>query len=238
MAQQTNFSDNIQKLQAQLGVNFTNLDLLHLAFVHKSYVNESDAIKESNERLEFLGDAVLELVVTDYLFKQYPNEPEGDLTNWRSALVKGKNLAQVARNLNLGSCLLLSRGEELSGGREKDYILANTMEAFIGAMYLDKGYDSAGKFVMEHIVALLQEIIDQGLHIDAKSCIQELSQEKLNITPRYELLEESGPDHQKIFIMGIYFKSELKGKGAGSSKQEAEQSAARDALKNLEWKLN
>ncbi len=156
MEQNNNFSDNIQKLQAQLGVNFTNLDLLHLAFVHKSYVNESDSIKESNERLEFLGDAVLELVVTDYLFKQYPNEPEGDLTNWRSALVKGKNLAQVARNLNLGSCLLLSRGEELSGGREKDYILANTMEAFIGAMYLDKGYESAGKFVMEHIVALLQ----------------------------------------------------------------------------------
>lgn len=229
------FQKKLENLQTRLEVKFNDMSFLNLAFVHKSFVNESDAVKESNERLEFLGDAVLELVVTDYLFKHYPEEAEGDLTNWRSALVKGKNLAAVARKLELGACLLLSRGEELSGGRDKDYILANTMEAFIGAMYLDKGYEEAAQFVMRHIVALLQEIIEQGLHIDAKSHIQEVAQEKLNLTPRYELVEESGPDHQKLFIMGVYFKKELQGQGGGSSKQEAEQAAARDALKRLGW---
>ncbi len=223
------------ELEAFMGFSFGDKALLKLAFIHKSYVNENPNENFSNERLEFLGDAVLELSVTDFLFKNYPNEPEGELTNWRSALVKGKNLAQVARHLHLGDYLLLSRGEDLSGGRDKDYILANTVEAFIGALYLDKGYDQANEFITRHIIALLEEIIAQGLHIDAKSHVQELAQDRLNLTPRYELVQDSGPDHEKTFVMGIHFGSHLVGMGSGPSKQEAEQAAARDALKKQGW---
>jgi ribonuclease-3 len=226
---------NLSSLEEAVNLQFDNKDFLFLAFVHKSFVNEHQDQSESNERLEFLGDAVLELVVTDFLYHNYPANSEGELTNWRSALVKGKNLAEVARKLNLGDYLMLSRGEELSGGREKEYILANTTEAFIGAIYLDKGYDTANEFIKQHIIALLEEIIEQGLHIDAKSRVQELAQEKLNITPRYQLLEETGPDHDKIFTMGIYFDDKGIGKGDGPSKQEAEQAAAHDALKNQAW---
>ena len=223
------------ELEKFMGFTFNNQNLLRLAFIHKSYVNENPSETFSNERLEFLGDAVLELSVTDFLFKNYPNEPEGELTNWRSALVKGKNLAQVARHLQLGDYLFLSNGEDLSGGRNKDYILANTVEALIGAMYLDQGYDHANTFITKHIIALLEEIIQQGLHIDAKSHVQELAQDLLSVTPRYELMEDSGPDHEKTFVMGIYFGTHLVGMGSGPSKQEAEQSAARDALKKQGW---
>ncbi len=225
----------LTELEKTTGLSFNDQALFRLAFVHKSCVNENPDESHSNERLEFLGDAVLELVVTDFLFKAYPDEPEGELTNWRSALVKGKNLAEVSRQLHLGDYLFLSRGEDLSGGRDKDYILANTMEAFIGAIYLDKGYETASKFITEHIIVLLEQIIAQGLHIDAKSRIQELAQEKLNITPKYELIEETGPDHEKIFVMGVRFGSELVAQGSGPSKQEAEQDAAREALKKQGW---
>lgn len=226
---------HFQELEASISIVFSDKDLLRLAFVHKSFVNENPEQERFNERLEFLGDAVLELVVTDFLYHNYPDQPEGKLTNWRSALVKGKNLAQVARELKLGDFLLLSRGEELSGGRDKDYILANTMEAFIGALYLDKGYETANNFIQKTIIAHLEDIIDQGLHIDAKSKVQELAQEQLNLTPRYELMSESGPDHDKIFEMGIYFDRKLAGKGSGSSKQDAQQAAAEDALKREGW---
>ncbi|MBT4384150.1 ribonuclease III [Candidatus Peregrinibacteria bacterium] len=228
-------SKNLAELEEQSGLNFDDKDLLRLAFIHKSFVNEHENETKCNERLEFLGDAVLELVVTDFLFKVYPKEPEGALTNWRSALVKGRNLAKVAQQLQLGDYLLLSRGEDLSGGREKDYILANTTEAFIGAIYLDKGYNDASKFIKDHIIVLLEEIISQGLHIDAKSRVQELAQEKFSCTPRYEMLEDSGPDHDKVFVMGIYFGKNLVGKGGGPSKQEAEQAAAHEALKAHNW---
>jgi ribonuclease-3 len=228
-------SKNLAELEEQSSLNFDDKDLLRLAFIHKSYVNEHEDQNKCNERLEFLGDAVLELVVTDFLFKNYPKEPEGALTNWRSALVKGRNLAKVAQRLQLGDYLLLSRGEDLSGGREKDYILANTVEAFIGAIYLDKGYNDASDFIKAHIIVLLEEIIEQGLHIDAKSKVQELAQEKLNCTPRYEMLEDSGPDHSKVFVMGIYFGKNLVGKGSGPSKQEAEQAAAHEGLKSHNW---
>lgn len=225
----------IAELEKATGLDFQDKGLLALAFVHKSYVNEHKEQEEFNERMEFLGDAVLELAVTHFLYNKYPEQPEGDLTNWRSALVKGKNLARVAKKLDLGKYLLLSRGEDLSGGREKEYILANTMEALIGAIYLDKGYDHANEFIMKNIVSLLEEIIEEGLHIDAKSRVQEVAQERLNITPHYELIEESGPDHDKHFVIGVYFGKKLAGKGKGSSKQDAEQDAAREALKNEGW---
>ncbi len=226
---------NLAELEKAINLDFKDKKLLDLAFVHKSYVNEHADHVAFNERLEFLGDAVLELAVTHFLYNRYPDQPEGDLTNWRSALVKGKNLAKVAKALKLGDYLLLSRGEDMSGGREKKYILANTMEALIGAIYLDKGYDCANEFIMTNIVSLLEEIIEEGLHIDAKSRVQELTQERLNLTPHYELIEESGPDHDKHFIIGVYFGKKLAGKGEGPSKQEGEQAAARSALEKEGW---
>jgi len=231
----TKANKDLSELEKATGLDFDDKDILRRAFVHKSYVNEHPDEKHFNERLEFLGDAVLELVVTDFLYKNYPDQPEGELTNWRSALVKGKNLSQVALHLNLGDHLFLSRGEDLSGGRTKDYILANTVEAFIGAIYLDKGYETANAFITKHIIVLLEEIIEQGLYNDAKSHIQELAQERLNLTPKYKLMDESGPDHDKIFILGIFFSKRMAGKGEGPSKQEAEQAAAHDALKKEGW---
>lgn len=222
-------------LEKAVGLTFKDKSLLELAFVHRSYVNEVSGKKEHNERLEYLGDAVLELAVTDYLYHKFPNHPEGDLTNWRSALVKGANLAKVAKKLLLGDYLYLSRGEEISGGRSKAYILANTVEALIGAIYLDAGFDGARKFIMKHIVTMLDEIISRGLDVDPKSRIQELAQEKLNVTPRYELVSETGPDHDKKFIMGIFFGDTLVADGSGSSKQAAEQAAATNALKAKKW---
>lgn len=226
---------DFSNLEKKVGIKFKDKTLLELAFVHKSYCNETDEMCLHNERLEFLGDAVLELVVTDSLYKSYPDKPEGELTNWRSALVKGKNLEKVAKALNLGEYLFLSRGEEISGGREKSYILANTVEAFIGAIYLDKGYETAKEFIAKQIISLLDEIIKNNLYIDAKSHFQELAQEKLSITPRYELLDDSGPDHNKEFIMGAYLGDELIAEGKGSSKQDAEQDAAGNALKKKGW---
>ncbi len=226
---------NIAELEKKIELEFKNKDLLTLAFVHKSFINEHTEEKEYNERLEFLGDAVLELSVTQFLYHNYPSQPEGQLTNWRSALVKGKNLAKVSKNLELGQFLLLSRGEDLSGGREKEYILANTCEALIGAIFLDQGFEVANQFILTHIVRMLDDIIAKGLNVDAKSRVQELCQDKLNVTPTYELLSEEGPDHDKKFVMGIYFGKKLAGEGHGPSKQEAEQSAAKSALENEGW---
>ncbi len=227
---------NYSKLGKKIGIEFENIQLLDKAFIHKSYINENKNKSEHNERLEFLGDAVLELVVTEYLFQNYPN-PEGDLTNWRSALVKGENLATIAEKLDLGHYLYLSRGEEKSGGRQKDYLLANTLEALIGAIYLDKGYEVSRQFILKNIISKLGEILKKNLYIDAKSLLQEISQDKLNITPEYRLLKEEGPDHQKKFTMGAYIGDELVGKGAGQSKQAAEQKAAEKALRKKNWEL-
>lgn len=226
---------NWKELEEKLGISFKDEGLLALAFVHKSFINEHPSERHYNERLEFLGDAVLELSVTQFLYKKYPDQPEGQLTNWRSALVKGKNLAKVSKSLDLGKFLLLSRGEELSGGRDKEYILANTCEALIGAIYLDKGFKVADEFVMKHIVVMLDDIIAKGLNVDAKSRVQELSQDRYNLTPTYELISESGPDHDKKFVMGIYFGKKLAGEGEGPSKQDAEQAAATDAMKKEGW---
>ncbi|MEK7545238.1 MAG: ribonuclease III [Patescibacteria group bacterium] len=226
-----------QSLEKKIGLTFKNKDLLKMAFIHRSYMNEhKDGSIGHNERLEFLGDAVLELVVTEYLYIHYPDHDEGEMTNWRSALVKGNNLANVALELDLGKYLSLSKGEEKSGGREKPYILANTVEALIGAIYLDQGYEKVHGFIHQFITRELESIIKEGLHIDAKSLFQEISQERLSTTPIYKVLEESGPDHEKHFLMGAYLSEELIGEGEGTSKQKAEEEAAKDALKNKNWK--
>lgn len=225
-----------KELEKKIGIHFKDPELLDTAFVHASYVNEhKDKKPRHNERLEFLGDAVLELVVTEFLFKNYPTKGEGVLTNWRAALVKGKHLAEIAQTLDLGVYLYLSRGEERSGGRKKNYILANTLESLIGAIYLDQGYKVAHEFIDNMILAQLSSILEKGLHIDAKSRFQEIAQELTGITPRYEVLDESGPDHDKKFTMGAYLGEELIAEGVDSSKQKAEQAAAEQALKAKEW---
>lgn len=225
------YSDLIKKI----GLKENDPDLLNRVFIHRSYVNEhrSENLR-SNERLEFLGDAVLELVSTEYLFRNF-DKSEGELTNWRSALVKGATLALVARDLDLGSYLKLSRGEEKSGGREKDYLLANTVEALIGYVYLQGGYAKSQLFIHKFILVKLQGILENNLHIDAKSHFQELAQEKLGITPSYNVSSEEGPDHKKTFTMGVYLEEKLIAEGEGSSKQIAEQSAARAGLLKMKW---
>ncbi len=224
-----------KKLEEKIGIKFEDEAMLRGAFIHRSYLNEHKGSKfESNERLEFLGDAVLELVVTEYLYKNYPN-PEGELTNWRSALVKGEMLAKIARELHLGEYLFLSKGEEKSGGREKDYLLANTFEALIGAIYLELGYKKAQKFITDFLLVHLEEILETGSHVDAKSKLQEVAQEKVGVTPNYQLESSEGPDHDKTFTMAAYIGERMVGKGKGGSKQTAEQAAAADALVRLKW---
>lgn len=230
------FVADFDALQRKIHVKFTNRALLEKAFVHRSYVNEHRYDKiEDNERLEFLGDAVLELVSTEYLFETFPNSGEGQLTTFRSALVKGKHLATVAEKLGLGQYLQLSKGEEKSGGRDKSFILANTLEALIGAVYLDRGFKTAHKFISNFILTNLGDILEKGLHVDAKSKFQEFSQEKLGITPSYSVVSETGPDHNKIFRVGAFLGLELIAEGDGSSKQKAEQEAAIAALKAKGW---
>ncbi len=231
-----NLQNRYQALIQRLNLEFKDLELLDLAFVHKSYLNEHRRLKEShNERLEFLGDAVLELAVTEYLYKKYPDQEEGVLTNWRTALVQGKHLATIAEELDLGIYLYLSKGEERSGGRQKGYLLANTLEALIGAYYLDRGYRQTMKFIGHFILSRLDEILAKGEHIDAKSRFQELAQEKLGITPEYRFLSESGPDHQKVFTMGLFLGVQKIAEGNGSSKQKAEQEAAKAGLRVKKW---
>lgn len=226
----------LKNLEQTIGVHFKNPHLLQTAFVHSSYVNEHRSQKgEHNERLEFLGDAVLELVTTEFLYKTFPDRSEGQLTNFRSALVKGKHLAEVARCLALGQYLLLSRGEEQSGGQGKNYLLANVLEALIGAIYLDQGFDTAHQFISQFILTNLGDILKKGLHIDAKSRFQEIAQERFGLTPRYQLMSETGMDHQKFFEVGAYIGEELVGQGGGSSKQKAEQAAALAALQAKAW---
>ena len=223
-------------LEKLIEIKFKNTDLLKLAFTHRSYLNEhrGENIK-SNERIEFLGDAVLELIATEYLYEKYPKQTEGEMTNFRSALVQGKQLAVIARQLGLGKYLFLSNGEENSGGREKNYILANTLESLIGAIYLDAGFQKAKKFVHDFVLSSLDEIIEKELHIDPKSKFQEIIQEKMEVTPIYKTLSESGPDHNKRFEAGVFVNNELIAKGIGGSKQLAEENAAVQALIKKGW---
>jgi ribonuclease-3 len=225
-----------KKLEKKIGIKFKNDGLVRTAFTHKSYINEHKREGlEHNERIEFLGDAVLELAVTKHLFEKYPTQTEGEMTSFRSALVKGKHLAEIAAGLGLGDHLLLSNGEEKSGGRSKSYILANTLESLIGAIYIMHGYDVAEKFIKKFILTRLDQIIKGGFHIDSKSKFQEIVQEKESFTPYYELISEEGPDHNKKFTMGVYVKNELTAKGTGKSKQLAEEDAAYNALKKKRW---
>lgn len=221
---------DLNKIEEKIGVKFNNRELIFTAFIHRSYVNEHKDVKEHNERLEFLGDAVLELVVTEYLYNNYPN-PEGDLTNWRSALVKTESISEVAGKLGFEDYLLMSRGEASSSGRARQLILANSFEAVIGAIYCDQGYDVAKKFITENLIIELPRIIKEKLYIDPKSNFQELAQEKEGVTPRYEVVEEAGPDHAKVFTIAVKVGEKEWGRGTGPSKQLAQQDAAKAALK-------
>jgi len=228
--------NQFKKFEDSIGVSFTNKKLIEMAFTHRSYLNENSGNgREHNERLEFLGDAVLELVVTSYLYKTYPNNPEGDLTAYRSALVNTNTISDAASRLGMNEYLLLSKGEAKDMGKARQYILANTFEAVIGAIYLDQGYDGAQKFIATALFDKLEEIIEKKLYKDAKSLVQELAQEYENVTPTYTVMHETGPDHDKNFEIGVYFGDTLITIGKGKSKQEAEQNAARNALEKREW---
>ena len=227
---------NFSILEKKLNLSFKNKDLLTQAFVHRSYLNENPNFHLfHNERLEFLGDAVLELVVTEYLLENYPKKPEGELTNWRAALVNAKILAKIAQKLDLSDFLLLSRGETKELGKARQYILANTFEAFIGSLYLDQGYKICQTFIKRYLIKELPHIIKNRLFKDAKSIFQEEAQERVMITPIYQVLGERGPDHLKYFIVGVFLKEELVAKGDGFSKQEAEEKAAKNALSIKGW---
>jgi len=226
------FSDFEKKIK----IVFKNKDLLKQSFTHRSYINENPATNLShNERLEFLGDAVLELVVTDFLFQKYPNYPEGKLTALRSALVNAVIISEIASSVGMNDYLLLSKGEAKDFGKARQYILANTFEALIGAMYLDQGYEVAEKFVLKTLLPKTEEIVNKKLWRDAKSLVQEKAQEFVSVTPLYKVLHQSGPDHDKHFTVGIYFGKDLIAEGKGQSKQEAEQNSALAALKVKNW---
>lgn len=220
---------DLSKAEKIIGIKFKNIKLLETAFVHRSYINEHKSVKEHNERLEFLGDAVLELVVTEYLYGNYEN-PEGDLTNWRSALVKTESISEVSAKLGFEEFLKMSRGERASSGRSRQLILANTFEAVTGAIYLDQGYEAAKSFIHKNLIITLPTIISEKLYIDPKSHFQEVAQEKEGITPKYELVSEDGPDHDKVFVIEVKVGETVWGKGKGPSKQAAQQAAAKKAV--------
>lgn len=222
----------IQFAKETLNVEFNNVELLMTAFTHRSYLNEhKKSVKEHNERLEFLGDAVLELVVTDYLFDNY-DEPEGILTNWRSALVRTESIGAAAQKLGFETMLRLSRGEKRGSDRARLQILANSYEAVIGALYLDLGYDVAQKFIHDTLLTTFDEILKTGSWLDPKSRYQEVVQSNEGHTPQYRVLDENGPDHDKVFTVGVFVNDELRAKGSGPSKQVAQVSAAETALKS------
>ena len=216
--------------RTKLGFEFNNIELLITALTHRSYVNEhKKSVSQHNERLEFLGDAVLELVVTDFLFKNY-NEPEGTLTSWRAALVRTESIGEAGDKIGYEPLIRMSRGEKQGSTRARQQILANAFEAVIGAIYLEKGYETAEKFIQKHITTKLEAILEEGSWRDPKSHLQEVSQRVDSATPQYKVLGEEGPDHDKIFTLGVYVGSKLMGKGTGHSKQIAQQEAARAAL--------
>ncbi len=228
---------DFSKFEKKAGVIFKNKNLLKQAFTHRSYINENrDSKLEHNERLEFLGDAVLELVITNFLYSKFKNMSEGEMTSLRSALVNADTCATVAQTLGANDFLLLSKGETKDTGRARQYILANTLEAIIGAIYLDQDYDVVKDFILSHIAPLTENILKDGTLIDAKSRFQEKAQEYKGPTPVYKTLDESGPDHDKHFTVGVYIGEELYGKGEGKSKQDAEQEAAKNALETKGWK--
>jgi ribonuclease-3 len=230
-------TSDFSELEKRLNISFKNKDLLTQAFCHRSYLNENPNFKLShNERLEFLGDAVLELIVTEHIYNNYPDKPEGEMTSWRASLVNANTLFEVAQEINFNEYVLLSQGEEKENGRSKKYILADTFEAFVGSLYLDQGYEACRKFLEKYLINnKLEEIIEKKLYKDPKSMFQEKAQEIEFVTPTYQTIEESGPDHMKRFVVGVFLGNELIAKGEGASKHEAEINAATHALKNKDW---
>ncbi len=227
---------DLSKLEKKIGVVFKNKNLLIEATTHRSFLNEHPEFKlDQNERLEFLGDAVLELIVTEYLFKNYPN-PEGELTNWRASLVNSTTLAGIAFELGFESFLSLSKGESKDANtKARQYILANALEAIIGAIFLDQGLVKVKKFIQTNIIAKFKVILENKLYLDPKSQLQEAAQEKTGVTPTYKVIDSFGPDHAKTFNVGVYLDKELVAKGTGTSKQEAQVAAAKNALAKKNW---
>lgn len=227
---------DLSMLEKKFNINFNNKDFLTQALTHRSYLNEHrDSKLGHNERLEFLGDAVLELVVTEYLYNNY-DEAEGELTNWRASLVNSKMLAQTSEQLSIGDFMMMSRGETKDfDSKSRQYILANALEAIIGAIYLDQGWDASKKFILNNIVSKLPHILEHKLYMDPKSRFQEISQEKFSVTPNYKVVDENGPDHDKNFTIGLFLNNELVAKGKGSSKQEAQMDAAQNGLDAKGW---
>ncbi|MBU1091751.1 ribonuclease III [Patescibacteria group bacterium] len=227
---------DLVELERVIDVKFGDINLLQEALTHRSFLNEKRAgDTHHNERLEFLGDAVLELAVTRFLFDEFPEKTEGDLTSLRASLVNSNMLFQVADKLKLHLYIRLSKGEAKDSGKGRHFILANAMEALIGAIYLDRGYETSDTFVRKHICSNMGNILKKKLWQDSKSVFQEKAQEKDGITPVYKVVEESGPDHEKYFVVGAYLGNELVAKGEGLSKQEAERAAAEKALSNKKW---
>lgn len=227
---------DFEQFEKKIGVHFKDKNLLKQAFTHRSFINENKRMSlEHNERLEFLGDAVLELVSTVFLYKKYPKKHEGDLTSYRSALVNAVMLSSIATSLSMEDFLLLSKGESKDKGKARQIILANTMEALIGAIFLDQGYDVAEKFINKYVTPLIDEIVSKGSWIDSKSLFQEKAQEIEGVTPQYKVMKEVGPDHDRFFTVGVYLRDALVGSGDGKSKQEAEQKAAEKGLEKKGW---
>lgn len=229
---------DFQKFSEKMKVTFNDINLLKQAWTHRSFLNENKAAGlEHNERLEFLGDAVLELVVTSYLFRKYPGKNEGDLTSYRSALVNTHSLSRVATVLGVNDYLLLSKGESKDTGRARSIIMADSIEAIIGAIYLDQGYNGAANFISSNLLEVIDidEIVEKKLWLDAKSRFQERAQEETGLTPSYKTLKEVGPDHNKEFTLGVFIGDVQIALGSGLSKQEAEQKAAEKALEVKGW---
>jgi ribonuclease-3 len=225
---------DFEKLETLLGVKFTNYELVKTAFTHRSYLNEHHDYKNpSNERLEFLGDAVLQFLSSEYLYQTYPSQPEGTLTNYRAALVCTTSLAEESRRIGYGEYLYLSNGEEASGGRGREYILANTFEAVLGLLYLEFGIETCREYLAKNLFYKVQGIVDQHKYKDFKSAFQEAAQAKFGVTPTYRVMEDWGPDHNKTFKVGVFVHDKQLGVGEGSSKQRAEQSAAKNGLDNV-----
>lgn len=227
---------DIDVIEKKIDIVFKDKSLLKQAFTHRSYLNENRNLGlEHNERLEFLGDAVLELVVTNFLYRRYPKKPEGELTALRSAMVNSIILSSVSSELGFNDFLLLSRGESKDMGRARQYILANTFESVVGAIYIDRGFELAEKFINDFLIPKIEEIEEKRLWIDAKSFFQECAQEKMGITPNYKTIKEHGPDHDKQFTVAVFVGDSQIAEGRGKSKQEAEQDAARNGLDKKGW---
>ena len=227
---------DFSQFERKIGLSFADEAILRSAFTHRSYINEHKHENiEHNERLEFLGDAVLELATTHFLYTKFRDKAEGELTALRSALVNTNTLSDTASSLGMNDYLLLSKGEEKDTGRARAFLLANAFEAVVGAIYLDQGYDAAVRFVTQFLFVKIDEIVDKRLWLDAKSHFQERSQDEMGVTPQYSTIKETGPDHDKKFIVGVYLRDALVAQGEGKSKQEAEQDAARAGLVARGW---